>query len=71
MGSVYAFSIAIFGGSAQFVEQLLINWTGSPMAPAFYMTGAVIVGMVGVLILKEPKGHHPLAPERALAKALA
>ena len=71
MGSVYAFSIAIFGGSAQFVEQLLINWTGSAMAPAFYMTGAVIVGMIGVLILKEPKRLQQLPPEQLLAEALA
>lgn len=59
MGTVYALSIAIFGGSAQFVEQLLINWTKNPMAPAFYMTGALIVGAVGVMILKEPQRQQP------------
>ena len=55
IGTVYALSIAIFGGSAQFIEQFLINRTDNPMAPAFYMTAALIVGMIGVLILKEPK----------------
>lgn len=64
MGTVYAVSIAIFGGSAQFVEQLLINWTANPMAPAFYMTGALIVGAVGVMILKEPKLRGPGAGTR-------
>jgi MFS transporter, MHS family, citrate/tricarballylate:H+ symporter len=54
MGTVYALSIAIFGGSAQFIEQLFINWTRNPMAPAFYMTGALILGAIGVAILKEP-----------------
>jgi MHS family citrate/tricarballylate:H+ symporter-like MFS transporter len=55
MGTVYALAIALFGGSAQFVEQLLITWTGNPMAPAFYMTAALAVGVIGIVILKEPK----------------
>ncbi|TPG43105.1 MFS transporter [Sphingomonas koreensis] len=55
MGTVYALSIAIFGGSAQLVEQALIKWTGNPMAPAFYMTAALGVGVIGILILKEEK----------------
>jgi MFS family permease len=50
-----ALSIAIFGGSAQFVEQALIHWTGNPMAPAYYMTVALGIGAIGILILKEPK----------------
>jgi hypothetical protein len=53
MGTVYALAIAIFGGSAQFVEQLLIGWTGNPMAPAFYMTVALGIGAIGLAILKE------------------
>jgi hypothetical protein len=35
------------------VEQLLIGWTGNPMAPAFYMTAALGVGAIGLMILKE------------------
>ena len=59
MGTVYALSIAIFGGSAQFIEQLLINWTRNPMAPAFYMTAALIAGAVGVMMLKEVGAPRP------------
>jgi len=55
MGTVYALAIAIFGGSAQFVEQVLINWTGNPMAPAFYMTAALAVGVIGIVVLKETR----------------
>jgi MFS family permease len=55
MGTVYALSIAIFGGSAQFVEQLLIGWTGNPMAPAFYMTVALGIGAIGLMILRETR----------------
>ena len=53
LGTVYAVSIAIFGGSAQFIEQLLIDRTGSPIAPAFYMTAALGVGIVGIFLLEE------------------
>ena len=53
LGTVYAVSIAVFGGSAQFIEQLLINKTGSPIAPAFYMTAAIAIGVIGVLMLEE------------------
>jgi MFS family permease len=53
LGTIYALSIAIFGGSAQFVEQLLIDRTGSPIAPAFYMTVAIGIGMIGVIMLAE------------------
>ncbi|HEX3421960.1 MAG TPA: MFS transporter [Sphingomicrobium sp.] len=53
LGTVYAVSIAVFGGSAQFIEQLLINRTGSPIAPAFYMTAAIGIGMIGIFMLEE------------------
>ncbi len=53
LGTIYAVSIAIFGGSAQFIEQLLIDRTGSPIAPAFYMTLAIGIGMIGVFVLEE------------------
>jgi MFS family permease len=69
MGTVYALSIAIFGGSAQFTEQLLINWTGSPMAPAFYMTAALIAGAVGVMMLKETRRKHRAVQSPAVEAA--
>ena len=53
IGIVYALSIAIFGGSAQVVEHQLIQWTGNPIAPAWYMTGLLIVGLLAVLRIPE------------------
>jgi len=53
LGTVYAVSIAIFGGSAQFLEQLLTDKTGSPIAPAFYMTAAIGIGVIGIFMLEE------------------
>jgi MFS family permease len=69
LGTVYAVSIAIFGGSAQFIEQLLINKTGSPIAPAFYMTAAIGIGAIGIFMLEETgkKARGAEAPQLAPA----
>jgi MFS family permease len=50
---VYAFAISIFGGSTQFVIKLLIDRTGNPLAPAYYWTGAAIVGLVAMALVRE------------------
>jgi MFS family permease len=55
IGTVYALAIAIFGGSAQFVEQLMINLTHSQIAPAIYMTVALAIGVIGVFMLHETR----------------
>jgi MFS transporter, MHS family, citrate/tricarballylate:H+ symporter len=53
IGIVYALAIAIFGGTTQLVETLLIRWTGNPVAPAWYMMGAVTVALAGALLIPE------------------
>lgn len=55
LGLVYALAIATFGGSAQFIEKTLIRATGNPLAPAWYMTGAMALGLVGIALLREPR----------------
>ena len=52
---VYALAIAIFGGSTQVVLKLLIRWTGNPVAPGWYMACTVAAGLVGALLIREPK----------------
>jgi MFS transporter, MHS family, citrate/tricarballylate:H+ symporter len=52
---VYALAIAIFGGSTQVMLKLLIRWTGSPVAPGWYMVAAVAAGLVGALLIREPE----------------
>ena len=54
VGIVYALAIAIFGGSTQLLETLLIRWTGNPVAPAWYMMTAVVVALTGALLIPEP-----------------
>jgi hypothetical protein len=54
LGIVYAVSIALFGGTTQIVEKLLIRWTGSPVAPAWYMVAAVLAGLIGSMLIRQP-----------------
>jgi MHS family citrate/tricarballylate:H+ symporter-like MFS transporter len=53
VGILYALAISSFGGSAQFVVTWLIDVTGSPLAPAWYMSGAVLLGLVGMIGMRE------------------
>jgi MFS transporter, MHS family, citrate/tricarballylate:H+ symporter len=50
---VYALAIAIFGGSTQLMITWLIGATGSPLAPAWYMLGATIIGVAALTRLRE------------------
>ena len=58
-GIVYALAIAIFGGTTQLFETLLIRWTGNPVTPGWYMMAAVTVALVGALLIPEPKRQRP------------
>jgi MHS family citrate/tricarballylate:H+ symporter-like MFS transporter len=53
IGIVYALAISIFGGSAQFVVAWLTDVTGSPLAPACYMSGALLLGLAGMIGMRE------------------
>ncbi len=50
---VYAFAIASFGGSTQFVLTWLLDVTKNPMAPAYYWTAALVVGLAAMALVKE------------------
>jgi MFS family permease len=50
---VYALSIATFGGSTQYVVTWLIKVTGNPLAPAWYWTAAMIVGLAAMFAARE------------------
>ncbi len=60
---IYALAISTFGGSTQFVVAWLIDVTGDPLVPAWYMMAAVAVGLVAVGLMKES------APARLAAQA--
>jgi MHS family citrate/tricarballylate:H+ symporter-like MFS transporter len=50
---VYAFSIAIFGGTTQYTIAWLIKATGNPLAPAWYWTVAMMVGVGAMIATRE------------------
>ncbi len=53
LGLIYAGAISVFGGSAQFLAAWAIAVTGNPLAPAWYMSGGVLVGLTAMLLLRE------------------
>jgi MFS family permease len=53
LGIIYALAAAGFGGTAQFIVTWLIEVTGSPMAPGWYMTVAVALALLGMLGMRE------------------
>jgi MFS family permease len=67
---IYALSISIFGGSTQFIVAWLTRLTGSPLAPAWYMMGGVIVGLLALCFMPESapiKIGIKIEPQRAQA----
>jgi len=50
---IYAVSIAAFGGTTQFMITWIIRATGNPLAPAWYMAGAIVLGLVAMVMMRE------------------
>ena len=44
-------SVSIFGGTTPLVCSYLVHATGNPLAPAFYLTGVSIIGLVVFSVL--------------------
>jgi MFS transporter, MHS family, citrate/tricarballylate:H+ symporter len=67
LGIIYALSTCVFGGSTQLAIKALTDLTGSPLAPAWYMTGAVLAGGVAMALMQEtapiklPTADHHLS----------
>jgi MFS family permease len=53
LGTLYAVTMATFGGSTQFMVKWLIDLTGSPLAPACYLTGALAIGAIAMALFRE------------------
>jgi MHS family citrate/tricarballylate:H+ symporter-like MFS transporter len=50
---IYALAISVFGGSTQFLVAWGIHVTGNPLVPAWYMLGAVTIGLIAMFRLPE------------------
>jgi MHS family proline/betaine transporter-like MFS transporter len=60
MTTGYALSVAIFGGFAPFIATALIDATGAPIAPIFYVIAASVITTFVLLRLRET-AHGELA----------
>ncbi|HWA64170.1 MAG TPA: MFS transporter [Caulobacteraceae bacterium] len=59
VAAVYATAVAVLGGSTQPIIAALIHATGDPLAPAWYMAAASVVGLLAGVLMRES------APSRA------
>ena len=50
---IYAVATSVFGGTTQFAIKELTDLTGSPLAPAWYMSGAVVIGGIAMALMPE------------------
>jgi hypothetical protein len=58
MGTLYAVAVAVFGGTTQPLLLWLIETTGQPMAPAFYLMFTTAIGLVAMALMKETAPGH-------------
>lgn len=60
VGLIYNVGVALFGGLAPFVITWLIAATGNKMSPVYYVVISALIGVLGLLLLRErrivPKG---------------
>jgi MFS transporter, MHS family, citrate/tricarballylate:H+ symporter len=52
-GIVYAVAITVFGGFTQFIVKALIDLTANPLAPAWYLTAALVIGAGAMFAMRE------------------
>lgn len=52
-GTIYATSIALFGGTTQLVITWLMHLTGSPLVPAVYSLASGVIGTIAMAMMKE------------------
>jgi MHS family proline/betaine transporter-like MFS transporter len=49
----YGLASAVLGGTAPFVDALLVRGTGIPLLPAYYATAVTLPAAIGVLLIRE------------------
>ncbi|WP_321845438.1 MFS transporter [Paraburkholderia bannensis] len=53
MAVAHALSVALFGGTAQFIVTALIKWSGNPLSAAWYVAPACAVSFCAIALFKE------------------
>lgn len=49
-------SVSLFGGTTPLVTAWLVERTGDPLVPAYYLMGAAVIGLVTMLFVRETAG---------------
>jgi MHS family proline/betaine transporter-like MFS transporter len=49
----YGLGSALFGGTAPFMDTLLVQRTGNPLLPAYYATTVALLAAIGILLIGE------------------
>jgi MFS transporter, MHS family, citrate/tricarballylate:H+ symporter len=63
--TVYALSVAIFGGTTQLVVTWLIHTTANPLALTWYLIPSGIVGVIAMAMMPETAPGRAVVPENA------
>ena len=50
----YGFAVVLFGGFAPLVSTWLVDVTGNPLAPAFYLMAGGAASAMAILSMREP-----------------
>jgi MFS family permease len=53
VATIYAFAISIFGGTTQLTITWLLDISKDPLAPAYYWTSSLIVGLIAMALVTE------------------
>ena len=61
---VYALPVSLIGGATQLIVTWLIAATGTPMALAWYLTGAAVIGLVAMVLVPETAPVRRRLPRR-------
>ncbi|MBC3189893.1 MFS transporter [Pseudonocardia sp. C8] len=56
MAISYNVATAAFGGTAPLINESVIEATGDPLFPAYYMMGSCVIGMIALYFVIETKG---------------
>jgi MFS transporter, MHS family, proline/betaine transporter len=59
----YGLGSALFGGTAPFVNTLLVARTGNPLLPTYYATSVALLAAIGILLTRET-AFQPLDADR-------
>lgn len=76
VGVTHNLAISIFGGTTPLVGQLLVQLTGNPYAPAYYIMFFSVLALIAVAMMRETAqrpllGSVPVVSSRAEAERLA